>query len=58
MNHWNAEAERRRLKNIGLAERSVRRALRRHLVRDYLPGQVTYNLGNPLRAPLRAVRGG
>jgi len=45
MIHWSAEAHRRRLQNIGLAERSVRRALRRHLIRDYLPGQVTYNLG-------------
>ena len=39
------EAERRRLANLAIAERAVRRCLRRHLVTGYLPGQVTYNLG-------------
>ncbi len=46
------KVEQRRLANIGVAERSVRRCLRRHLVTSYLPGQVTYNLGEyPAPAP-------
>jgi hypothetical protein len=47
-----AAVERRRLKNIAAAERAVRRCRRRHLVTQYLPGQVTYNLGEyPAKAP-------
>jgi hypothetical protein len=45
-------SERRRLENIAAAERAVRRCRRRHLVTNYLPGQVTYNLGEyPAAAP-------
>jgi hypothetical protein len=40
-----AAGERRRLENLAAAERMVRRCRRRHLVTNYLPGQVTYNLG-------------
>ena len=49
---FNAEDHRRRLVNIGRAERSIRACLRKHLVTDYLPGQCTYNLGEyPCRKP-------
>jgi hypothetical protein len=47
-----AGVERRRLENIAAAERAVLRCRRRHLVTQYLPGQVTYNLGEyPAKAP-------
>ncbi|OGD18854.1 MAG: hypothetical protein A2W03_04215 [Candidatus Aminicenantes bacterium RBG_16_63_16] len=47
-----AEDQRRRLVNIGECERGIRRCLRRHLIQDYLPGQVVYNLGEyPCRKP-------
>ena len=47
-----SEAGRHRLANAAIAERAVRRCLRRHLVTSYLPGQVTYNLGEyPASAP-------
>lgn len=45
-------SERRRLESIAAAERAVRRCRRRHLVTDYLPGQVTCNLGEyPASSP-------
>ena len=43
--YLSADEQRRRLSNIAVAEQSVRGCLRRHLITDYLPGQVTYNLG-------------
>lgn len=47
-----AEDQRRRLIHIGECERGIRRCLRRHLVQDYLPGQVVYNLGEyPCKKP-------
>src|SRR5438874_328255 len=42
---YSPEDHRRRLENIALAQRSIRSCLRRHLIRDYLPGQCVYNLG-------------
>ncbi len=46
------QAQGRRLRNIAEAERAVGRCRRRHLVTDYSPGQVTYNLGEyPARSP-------
>jgi len=50
--YLSADEQRRRLSNIAVAEQSVRGCLRRHLITDYLPGQVTYNLGEyPALAP-------
>jgi len=47
-----AEAHRRRLQNIALAEHGVRGCLRKHLITDYLLGQCCYNLGEyPCRKP-------
>ncbi len=47
-----AEDQRRRLLNISECEHGIRRCLRRHLIQDYLPGQVVYNLGEyPCRKP-------
>ena len=49
---FDAQDHRRRLKNIGLCNRSIRACLRKHLITDYLPGQCTYNLGEyPCRKP-------
>jgi len=36
---------RRRLENIALGNRSIRKCLRKHLITDYLPGHCCYNLG-------------
>ena len=47
-----ADEHRRRLRNIAECNRAIRSCLRRHLVTDYLPGQVAYNLGEyPCRKP-------
>jgi len=47
-----AAEHRQRLQNIARCERGVRKCLRRHLITDYLPGQVVYNLGEyPCRRP-------
>ncbi len=40
------EEYRRRIENIRSAEAGNRKYFRRHRIRDYLPGQVTYNLGD------------
>lgn len=49
---YSADDHRRRLKNIALAERNIRKCLRKHLVANYLPGQCCYNLGEyPCRKP-------
>ena len=43
---------RRRLLNISECEHGIGRCLKRHLILDYLPGQVVYNLGEyPCRKP-------
>lgn len=49
---YNAEKHRRRLQNIAQCRQAVRRAMRTHLITDYLPGQCVYNLGEyPCRKP-------
>jgi hypothetical protein len=49
---WSSEDHRRRLLNIQAAERGIRKCLKKHLITNYLPGQVSYNLGEyPSRAP-------
>jgi len=46
------EDHRRRLENISECNRGIRKCLRKHLITDYLPGQVAYNLGEyPCRKP-------
>ncbi len=46
------DEHRRRLQNIGECNRGIRKCLRNHLIVDYLPGQVAYNLGEyPCRRP-------
>jgi len=49
---WTAEDHRRRLKNIQACERGIRKCLKKHLITNYLPGHVSYNLGEyPSRHP-------
>jgi hypothetical protein len=49
---FSAAEHRRRLENIAVCERQVRKCLRKHLITDYLPGQCGYNLGEyPWRKP-------
>jgi hypothetical protein len=49
---WSSEDHRRRLLNIQAAERGIRKCLKKHLITNYLPGQVSYNLGEyPSRKP-------
>ena len=45
MKSYTAEDHRRRLQRIGDCEKSIRKCLRRHLITGYIPGQVSYNLG-------------
>lgn len=40
------EEHRRRIENINSAELNNRKYFRRHRIHDYMPGQVTYNLGD------------
>lgn len=50
--HYTAQDHRRRLENVGIANRTIRRCLRQHLVTNYLPAQCGYNLGEyPCRKP-------
>jgi hypothetical protein len=47
-----ADEHRSRLRNVAECNRAIRSCLRRHLITDYLPGQVAYNLGEyPCRKP-------
>ena len=49
---YTAADQRRRLENIGIAERAIRSYLRKHQITSYLPGQCCYNLGEyPCRKP-------
>ena len=49
---YSAADQRRRLENIGVAERAIRTCLRKHQITSYLPGQCCYNLGEyPCRKP-------
>jgi len=45
MDYFSYELQRARLVNIAFAEQHIRAMLRKHLITDYLPGQVTYNYG-------------
>ena len=42
---YTAEDHRRRLTNVGVCERAIRKCMRKHLVTEYLPAHATYNLG-------------
>ena len=49
---FTVEDHRRRLENISASEKSVHECMRKHLVTEYIPGQVSYNLGEyPCRKP-------
>jgi hypothetical protein len=49
---YTAADHRRRLENIGICTRGIRKCMRKHLVTNYLPGQCCYNLGEyPARKP-------
>ena len=49
---WSAEDHRRRLLNIQACEKGIRKCLKKHLITNYLPGHVSYNLGEyPSRQP-------
>jgi hypothetical protein len=49
---YTAEDHRRRLANIAICTRGIRKFMRKHLVTNYLPGQCAYNLGEyPCRKP-------
>jgi hypothetical protein len=41
---YTADDHRRRLKNIAVCMRKIRKCLRKHLITDYLPAQCVYNL--------------
>ena len=45
MKLWSQEEQRKRLQNIEYASTAVKACAKRVRIRDYLPGQVTYNLG-------------
>jgi hypothetical protein len=45
MKAFTAVDQRRRLQNIAACERGIRKCLRKHLITGYIPGQVSYNLG-------------
>jgi hypothetical protein len=52
MKSFTAEDHRRRLQNIAICERGIKTCMRKYLVRNYIPGQVSYNLGEyPCRKP-------
>ena len=46
MKKLSTEEYRKRIENINSAERDNRKYFRRHRIRDYMPGQATYNLGD------------
>ncbi len=41
---YTAEDHRRRLENIGICTKNIRKCMRKHLITNYLPGQCIYNL--------------
>jgi hypothetical protein len=52
MKSYTSADHRRRLENVGACERSIRTCLRKHLITGYIPGQVSYNIGEyPSRKP-------
>ena len=42
---YEIEDHRRRLQNIAICERSIRKCMRKHLITDYQPGACRYNFG-------------
>ena len=49
---YTAQEHRRRLENIALCERGIRKCIRKHLITSYLAGACRYNLGEyPCRKP-------
>ena len=46
MEKYTLEQQRKRIQNINHAEQGNKRYFRRHRIRDYIPGQATYNLGD------------
>ncbi len=49
---FSAEDHRRRLENLREREQGIRKCLRKHQITNYIPGQVSYNLGEyPCRKP-------
>jgi hypothetical protein len=52
MRDFTADDHRRRLHNIGICTKNIRKCMRKHLITNYLPGQCCYNLGEyPSRKP-------
>lgn len=52
MRSFTAEDHRRRLENIAACEREIRHCGKKHLITNYIPGQVSYNIGEyPSRKP-------
>jgi len=52
MKDFSADDHRRRLQNIGICTRKIRKCMKKHLITDYLPAQCVYNLGEyPSREP-------
>lgn len=49
---YTSDDHRRRLTNVAICTRKIRKCLRTHLITDYLPAQCVYNLGEyPSRTP-------
>ena len=49
---YTAGDHRRRLVNIAICNKSIRKCMRKHLITDYLPGQAIYNIGEyPSKKP-------
>ncbi len=46
MKIYSLETQRKRINNINNAEKANKKYFRRHRIRDYLPGQAIYNLGD------------
>ena len=52
MRDFTAEDHRRRLQNIGICTKKIRKCMRKHLITNYLPAQCVYNMGEyPSRKP-------
>ncbi|MDQ2839776.1 MAG: alpha-amylase family protein [Acidobacteriota bacterium] len=52
MKSFTAEDHRRRLNNIAACEQGIRKCGKKHLITNYIPGQVSYNIGEyPSRKP-------
>ncbi|MBS1801224.1 MAG: hypothetical protein JSS95_15535 [Acidobacteria bacterium] len=52
MRSFSADDHRRRLENIAACESRIRKCGKKHLITNYIPGQVSYNIGEyPSRTP-------